>query len=215
MAYIYKITNSLNGKIYIGKTLQTPEERFKEHIRDSKKERCEKRPLYDAINKYGAENFLLETIEECSDNIVNEREIYWIEYYQSFNYGYNATKGGDGKQYLDYDLICSVYEQVKNGIEVSRQLGISKDSVYTVLKNRNIQIKTSQEINREKLSKTIHIFSLKDEYLKTFSSLADAAKYIIETQNKSGEIRGITVHIRQAAQGKRKTAYKYKWKFDN
>ena len=39
--------------------------------------------------------------------------------------------------------------------------------------------------------------------------------YINETQNKSGEIRGITVHIRQTAQGKRKTAYKYKWKFDN
>ena len=52
MAYIYKITNLINGKVYIGKTSEkTIEERFKIHIKDSKKEHCEKRPLYDAMNK--------------------------------------------------------------------------------------------------------------------------------------------------------------------
>jgi hypothetical protein len=61
------------------------------------------------MNKYGIDKFKIEQIEECDDSIVNEREIYWIEYYQSFKYGYNATKGGDGKLYLDYDLICETY----------------------------------------------------------------------------------------------------------
>ena len=57
MAFIYKITNQLNGKLYIGKTsLPSVEERFKEHIRASKQERNEKRPLYDAMNKYGKIN---------------------------------------------------------------------------------------------------------------------------------------------------------------
>lgn len=213
MAYIYKITNKINGKIYIGKTMKTPEERWKEHCQDSKKERAEKRPLYSAMNKYGIKNFSLEVVEKCSDDIVNDREVYWIEYYQSFKYGYNATLGGDGKHYLDYDLIYSIYEQTKNCTEVARQLNICVDSVRKVLKNREIQIKPGSVVTKEKFGKIIHMYSIQDEYLKTFSSIREAAIFICEEQNKSGDIKGISVHIRQAAQGKRKTAYKYKWKF--
>ena len=64
MPYIYKITNLINGKIYVGKTSNTIEERWHEHIHDSTKEKCEKRPLYDAFNKYGISNFQIEQIEE-------------------------------------------------------------------------------------------------------------------------------------------------------
>ena len=60
MGYVYCITNLINGKQYVGKTTSTIEERFKEHCRDSRKERCSKRPLYDAMNKYGVENFKIE-----------------------------------------------------------------------------------------------------------------------------------------------------------
>lgn len=76
MAYIYKITNKINGKVYIGKTLNSIQKRWREHLIDSKKRRCEKRPLYSAINKYGEENFEIEQIEECSHDILNERECY-------------------------------------------------------------------------------------------------------------------------------------------
>ena len=72
-------------------------------MKDFKKERCEKRPLYNAMNKYGPENFSIEQIEECNSDIVNEQEIYWIEFYGSFKNGYNATFGGDGKHYADYE----------------------------------------------------------------------------------------------------------------
>lgn len=57
MGYIYCITNLVNQKKYVGKTIYSITERFKEHCSDSKRERCEKRPLYDAMNKYGIENF--------------------------------------------------------------------------------------------------------------------------------------------------------------
>ena len=105
MPYIYKITNSINGKIYIGKTLQSIEERWKEHCRDCTKSRVEKRPLYEAMNKYGKENFSIELVEECEESVLNEREVFWIEYYGSFKNGYNATIGGDGRPYIDYEMI--------------------------------------------------------------------------------------------------------------
>ena len=96
MAYIYKITNKTNQKSYIGKTTRTPQERFEEHRREAKRDRSKDRPFYKAINKYGMDNFTLETIEECSDEVASEREQFWIQAYATFKNGYNATYGGDG-----------------------------------------------------------------------------------------------------------------------
>ena len=72
MAYIYKITNDINNKIYIGKTNFSIEKRWKEHLKTYKRENIEKRPLYNAMNKYGIEHFHIEQIEE-TDN-PEERE---------------------------------------------------------------------------------------------------------------------------------------------
>ena len=96
MGYIYKITNKVNNKIYIGKTTLTIEERFEAHKKKALKH--PNRYLYDAMNHYGFKNFIIEEIEECADELLNEREIYWIKFYNSTNHeiGYNLTKGGDG-----------------------------------------------------------------------------------------------------------------------
>ena len=90
MPYIYKITNKINGKSYIGKTLKTIEVRWSEHCQDYKKERNEKRPLYSAMKKYGVNNFSIEEIEECNEEELNEKERYWIEFYRTFKYGYKC-----------------------------------------------------------------------------------------------------------------------------
>lgn len=111
MGYIYCITNIINNKRYVGKTLFTIQERFQEHCKDSRKERCEKRPLYDAMNKYGVENFIVEELEYVKDeNILSEREVYWIKELETYgSKGYNATKGGDGTQLYDYQEIIELY----------------------------------------------------------------------------------------------------------
>ena len=105
--FIYKIVNNINDKVYIGKTLSSLENRFLEHKRDSARE-CEKnRPLYKAMSKYGVDNFSIELIEEVPIEVLSQREIYWIEFYNSYKYGYNATKGGDGKLLYDYEAIVN------------------------------------------------------------------------------------------------------------
>ncbi|MBQ4495395.1 MAG: GIY-YIG nuclease family protein, partial [Selenomonadaceae bacterium] len=89
---VYKITNKLNGRSYVGKTTRSVEERFGEHAR------CKKFLVDKAICKYGRENFLVEVIEECETiEQLNEREIFWIaELNCKVPNGYNLTDGGEG-----------------------------------------------------------------------------------------------------------------------
>ena len=101
MSFIYVITNKINNKQYVGKTTDTIEHRWKRHLIDSKKRTCEKRPLYNAINKYGFENFTINILEECSINDLSDKEQYWINKLDTYKNGYNATQGGDGKILYD------------------------------------------------------------------------------------------------------------------
>ena len=113
MAYIYKITNDINEKVYIGKTCNSIQKRFKEHCKDSSRLKLERRPLYSAMRKYGTDKFHIEAIEECAYNVAGEREQYWIEFYDSYKNGYNATLGGDGKPFYDYDKMLKLYHSGK------------------------------------------------------------------------------------------------------
>lgn len=214
MAYIYKITNRINNKCYIGKTLKTIDKRWKEHCSDYKKRKEEKRPLYSAMKKYGIENFIIEQIEECSENIVDEREKYWIEYYGSFKYGYNATIGGDGKAYINRELAIKTYNEIKNIARTAKILKIDSGHLSKILKENNIKIPNNQEIAIQQFGKAIAMLDKKNEkVLQTFQSLTEAARYIKKQTGNQAQERGMAVHIRQVAQGKRKTAYDYKWKF--
>lgn len=127
MGYIYKITNLINGKEYIGKTNLTIEDRFKQHIRDSKRKSFEKRPLYDAINKYGIENFIVEKVEQCKEDLLNEREQYWIDHYNTYHNGYNATIGGDGKTIINYDEIIQLYSSGLTLVEIANKINHDKE----------------------------------------------------------------------------------------
>ena len=97
MIGIYKITNKINNKIYIGKSINI-EQRWKEHIRHSKNTFSRKKPpIHRAINKYGKENFYYEILEVCNIDELVEKEIFYIKKFDSTNkkIGYNLTPGGD------------------------------------------------------------------------------------------------------------------------
>lgn len=166
------------------------------------------------MNKYGSENFSIEQIEECDSEIVNDRETYWIEYYGSFKNGYNATKGGDGKSYLDYDLVITTYNHFQSEIETAKNLNISVDSVRKILKEKNISIKPSSEIIKEKYGKITNMYSLDNVFLRSFSSTNEAAQYMVDNNLTGCKKTTIKQHITEVCNGKRKTAAKYKWSYN-
>lgn len=100
MTGIYIITNEVNSKCYIGKSEISIEGRWKDHINKLKSNKHINRnskpdKLQKAWNKYGEDNFTFDILEECLPEECNEREIYWIAYYDSFKNGYNQTLGGE------------------------------------------------------------------------------------------------------------------------
>lgn len=113
MGFIYKISNDINDLVYIGQTIKTVDYRFKEHIRESKRESQNQKKLtkfHQAIVELGADHFQVETIEECANDLLDKREIFWINYYNSFWCGYNSTLGGQyrfnvsANKVIQYDI---------------------------------------------------------------------------------------------------------------
>lgn len=91
---IYKIINLLNGHIYIGQSKNIYKRYHQHHKYEYKNEQRSDFHLYQAMRKYGLHNFMIEVVELCSEDILDEREQYWIQYYNSFKEGYNMTEGG-------------------------------------------------------------------------------------------------------------------------
>jgi group I intron endonuclease len=83
----------VNGKVYVGQTKNFAA-RKAGHLYAARKGL--ERPLYHSMRKHGAENFIFEVLEECADEVVNERESHWVAHFDSFNSerGYNLTSGG-------------------------------------------------------------------------------------------------------------------------
>lgn len=99
---IYMIKNKVNNKAYIGQSNDIYG-RWKEHICSLRKDNHYNNHLQRAWNKYGADNFDFIIIEECSEDRLDEREIYWIEKQHTYDNGYNQTKGGGGMRGFNFD----------------------------------------------------------------------------------------------------------------
>lgn len=141
--YIYKIVNTLNGKLYIGKT-NNPYERKASHFREYKNNH-ENKVLYTAMQKYGASNFEFSIIEKCEDSIWEEREKYWIKYYNSLEDGYNMIEGGSEPPHyrneehplskLTWDVVHEIKNCLKKDIlmkDIAKYYNIGIDQIYRI-----------------------------------------------------------------------------------
>ena len=181
MAFIYKITNLINNKLYIGKTERTIEVRWKEHLRHT--QTYPNIPLYRAINKYGKDNFTIEMIENCSNEIVNDREQYWIKFYNAYENGYNCTLGGEGSVLLlnpiELEEIASRYQQGERLDLLCKEFHHKYETIRQALVNKGITINTNA--GPMKLAKKIYAINPKTlQVEKEFSSISEASKEICE-----------------------------------
>lgn len=193
--------------MYIGKTERNITLRFQEHCRDAFRKSEEKRPLYSAMRKYGIENFIIELVEETS--IPEEREKYWIDYYKTFHYGYNATLGGDGQSYIDKELVIQTYQELKQIKKVSQFLDIDAHTISKILHQANIDIQPGYQ----QLCKAVGCYSKEDKLIKTFLSMSEAARWLIDNNISNATINSTRNKISEVANGNRKTAYNFIWKF--
>ena len=144
MGEIYKVTNNISGKIYIGKTKRKTRDRWLEHVRDAKNYPLKNIPLHKAIIKYGAENFQIETIEtNVPEEELNYKEKYYIKKFNSTNssIGYNATIGGDGgmvssklseKDVNEIKLILSDKENIDSINKIAKQFNVTNTTIRAI-----------------------------------------------------------------------------------
>lgn len=145
--YVYKVTNSSNGKFYIGKTNDL-QKRWYNHVYCALVDK-ESTHFYNAIRKYGAKSFLIETIVECdTEDLALEQEIYWIATLKSNcrDIGYNITNGGDGASGLKHT------EETKKKIADAHFGKICSEETKKRMSEAHRGQTVSQEV-REKISK--------------------------------------------------------------
>lgn len=209
LGYIYKIINDINDKVYIGKTLSTPEKRFKEHIRDSQIMNREIRPLYRAMNKYGIKHFQVTTIEQVPIEQLSQREQFWINHYNSYHYGYNATLGGDGKQLYDYDKIINGFLSGKLVKELAQEFECDQGTISKALKTAQIDTSVNEIKSKEK---SIAAYDATGQLIQQFSSHRDASQWLLAKGYAHGRLDNVSATIGRVKNGQRKTAYGFIWK---
>lgn len=216
MAYIYMIRNKINDKKYVGKTNFSIEKRWQEHCKDAKKNRKERRPLYNAILKYGEENFEIIELEECLPEESSQREQYWIQQYNTFVEGYNATKGGDGKFYLDYKKILRLYDTTSfSQKEIAKECNCCTDSVRNIVSQYRDNIDWDTRYKKKNGVAGLEIKGLPVECIETgqtFHSCTAAANWLVENGRIKSQSYG-RKSIPEVCRGERKTVGGYHWKF--
>lgn len=100
MIGIYAIKNLINNKVYVGKSVDIYK-RFIKHKQLLNQNNHYNLILQRAYNKYGHDQFIFEILEECSEDIINARECYWIDFYKNKNLSYNIALGGEGGKMPD------------------------------------------------------------------------------------------------------------------
>lgn len=213
MGYIYCITNQVNGKQYVGKSTYSISKRFKEHCRDSRKKRCENRPLYRAMQKYGIENFAIEELIQCQDSELEHYEQLFIEQLGTYHSGYNATKGGDGSIRCNYDKIIDLYQTGLNMKEVAKELGCCEDTVRKVIHSNNIPTHSKLAVCRNiSFRRVIQIDKNTGEEIRRFASTKDAGRWLVENGYTKDNAKGAAYKVSRCINGKSRSAFSFIWK---
>ena len=162
---IYKATNKITGKSYIGQTVKELSYRMAEHKHRAKYEHPNTK-FYNAINKYGWDSFEWSIIEESdfwSKEELNRKEKYYIQYYDTLNNGYNILEGGEcstnggvamaiacgSKPFYAFNLKGELIGEFINKTEFERQFGIPVQRIAEMINNKTLSAKGIIIIDKE------------------------------------------------------------------
>lgn len=170
---IYKVTNIINNKIYIGQSVNIYDRWIKHQ---SPSHNNDGTAFHNALIKYGVNNFIWEIIEVCKQEELNQKEKYWIEYYNSYEKGYNETRGGDGIIKYDYKQIYQLWLSGLNCKEIANELKCDDSVITRALASYNL---TEEELrSRSQQKRKIVAIDIKTgKGLKIFDSLRAAWLY--------------------------------------
>ena len=148
MGYIYKITNNINQKSYIGQTINTIHDRMNKHYSNSK---VANTGIDYAIRKYGKNNFTVEQLCECNNSQLDELERYYIQLYDTYNNGYNLTIGGQDystRWIINEQEVIDDYNHGKTIQELSEKYQRGYKAISNLLHRNKIEMRhTNNEQN--------------------------------------------------------------------
>lgn len=223
IGYIYKITNDINNKVYIGQTKTSIKKRWNAHL--TRYNSKNNQGIYGAMKKYGIDHFKIEKIVECPIEELNDLEQFYIKKYNSYYEGYNLTLGGDGTQTIDLDeeKVIKKYKECGFITDTAKFFNCCEPIISNILHKNNIKIKTKAKfditsIPKEQQIKHGHETGCKKveiiELEKQFNSIIECGKWLIDnnycnTQKPELAQRSIS----RVLNGDRKTYCKLHFKF--
>ena len=176
--FIYIIKNTINKKVYIGQTKVSVDIRWKEHLRHAS---YGDQLINRAMRKYGVENFYIETLEICDIDVIDEREIYYIDLYDSTNKskGYNISIGGKTPRFkrkiLCISELIDLYVNKEFTLQkISEKYKVSMYIIASELKNAGITIRDRHKSATKfsKIKKELLLNAISNSH-----SIRSAAKY--------------------------------------
>lgn len=200
---IYVIENKINGNRYVGQTVMPLNKRWLAHIQESKT--FSDRPLYRAINKYGLDNFNIRILDETTEDKLNEREIYWIEYFDTYSNGYNTTTGEESNKNIKDDIRDTISQSMDN---VSRSdewaNNISEGLKSKLQRGEKWGFFLSKNPGGEHCKRKVQGTNIETREVIEFDSIREASRSITGSVKYAGNIsRAIKLNG---------SAYGYKWK---
>lgn len=182
MGFIYVIRNNVNNRVYVGQTINTIEERFKQHLYLFYKGRVHNK-LYNAMREIGAENFYYEKVLECDNTDLNRYEQFYVTEFDSINDGYNSVFPCSSlisdKKYEYEDMVIHMYMDGYSFASIAKAINSSTRHVNDIILKNNLN-RENTNYGRNDSNRQIIMYSKEFIPLKKFDSINQAFKWLAE-----------------------------------